>query len=101
MASNRPEATFGSSVSVWKNSTGRSVTIKPPQYKDKVTGEWKTASGWNVQEAAWLAVCVSKAVDWCLTRRTTEDQLKFSQEPSPNEYGTPSQGEQPTGDAPF
>jgi hypothetical protein len=81
MSKERPEATFGSNVSVWKNKTGRSVTISPRQYQDK-DGQWKTASGWNVSDIAHLAHCLKKALDHCLDRRAEEERLTRPQEDS-------------------
>lgn len=79
MAGQRPEATFGSNVAVWKNTHGRSITIKPRQYQDK-QGEWKSANNWNVSDLAHLAHCLLMALDHSLTERAREERL-VQQEP--------------------
>ena len=81
MAGERPEIVFGSNVAVWKNSQGRSITIKPRQYQDK-SGEWKTASGWNASDIAHLSHCLLMALDYCLHQRAQEGRLPIDKPPT-------------------
>jgi len=77
---NRPEAVFGSNVAVWVNRTGRTVTIKPKQYKDPETGQWKNAAGYNVSDIAHLAHCLMMALTHCIEKRNEETKAAETNE---------------------
>lgn len=98
MAGERPEITFGSNVAVWKNSYGRSITIKPRQYQDK-EGNWKTANNWNVSDVAHLAHCLLMALDYSLHERASEERLKLHG--TPPATPEPPKSEPPPQDGPI
>jgi hypothetical protein len=81
MAAQRPEITFGSNVVVWKNHTGRSVTIKPKEYKDTESGLWRPTTSWNVSDLAHLAHCLQMAATHCINKRTEEEKIKLDHNP--------------------
>lgn len=89
----KPEATFGSNVAVWRNDSGRSVTIAPRRYKDQ-DGNWQNASGWNISDLAHLAHCLTLALNYCLTARSAEDAAPDTR---PKQHA-PSEPQQPPGD---
>lgn len=101
MAADRPEITFGSNVAVWRNTQGRTITIKPRQYQDK-DGTWRTASGWNVSDVAHLAHCLTMALNHCLIERSNETQRNLLKPNDPPPVIEPNAPEPPeTGAPPF